>query len=183
MGPPDRTALLVRCPAAERVVGGHRSRHDASGRVGVPAHVTVLYPFLDPRELADTDLDRVAEVAARVAPFDLVLGGTAWFDEKVLYLAPDDPSPLVELTRAVAASFPAHLPYEGRFSDPVPHLTVAHDQPLEVLREVEASILPQLPVLQRVEAIELWTGPRPALGVGRWRQLATSRLGVPGRPA
>lgn len=183
MGTPDRTALLVRCPAAEQVVGDHRSRYDASGRAGVPAHLTVLYPFLDPHCLADADLDRVAEVAARVAPFDLVLGDTAWFDERVLYLAPDDPLPLVKLTRSVAASFPAHLPYEGRFSDPAPHLTVAHDQPLDLLREMEGTMTPMLPVHQRVESVELWTGPRPALGSGHWRRLASFPLGRAGATA
>jgi hypothetical protein len=39
------SALLVTVPAAEPAVARHRSRLDTSATVGVPAHITVLYPF------------------------------------------------------------------------------------------------------------------------------------------
>ena len=42
------SALLVAVPAAEPAVAAHRSRLDTSAAVGVPAHITVLYPFLPP---------------------------------------------------------------------------------------------------------------------------------------
>ena len=46
---PDwQSALLILVPAAEPAVGEHRARLDASARDGVPAHLTVLYPFLPP---------------------------------------------------------------------------------------------------------------------------------------
>ena len=169
---PERTALLVRCPEAERVVGDHRALYDAAARVGVPAHITVLYPFVDPGHINAQVVERVGEIAADTAPFDLVLRRTAWFEEAVLYLAMEDPSPLLGLTTAATAAFPSHAPYEGRFADPIPHLTVAHNEPVGVLREVEKAVLPVLPVHQQVSAVELWTGPRPTLGGrGRWRRL------------
>ena len=42
------TALLLPVPAAESSVGQHRARLDQAARDGVPAHITVLYPFLPP---------------------------------------------------------------------------------------------------------------------------------------
>ena len=42
------SAVLVPIPAAERVVSTHRSRLDGAAALGVPAHVTVLFPFVPP---------------------------------------------------------------------------------------------------------------------------------------
>lgn len=180
---PDRTALLVVCPEVEPVVRHHRRRYDAAARVGVPAHVTVLYPFVAPAEVTRVVRERAAAVAAAAAPFDLVLRRTAWFDETVLYLAPEDSDPLVALTAAVTAAFSGNPPYENRHPGTVPHLTVARDQPYPVLREVEKAVLPVLPVHQHVAALELWTGPRPTThGEARWRRLETFPFGDPGAP-
>ena len=42
------SAVLVQVPEAERVVSRHRARLDAAATAGVPAHVTVLFPFVPP---------------------------------------------------------------------------------------------------------------------------------------
>lgn len=38
--------LLITVPEAEPLVGGARAMCDASAGDGIPAHMTVLYPFL-----------------------------------------------------------------------------------------------------------------------------------------
>ncbi|WP_285683584.1 hypothetical protein [Actinoplanes sp. NBRC 103695] len=73
------TALIIPVPAAEPVLGAHRSRLDRAASWGVPAHVTVLYPFLplsSIRTAARARLFRgfpaftvLAEAAASVTPF------------------------------------------------------------------------------------------------------------------
>jgi hypothetical protein len=40
------SAVLVPVPEAERVVSRYRARLDGAAALGVPAHVTVLYPFV-----------------------------------------------------------------------------------------------------------------------------------------
>ena len=177
----ERAALLVVCRAAEVAVRRHRLRYDASARVGVPAHVTVGYPFVPLADLGPDGLEQVSSVMAGAAPFDVTCSRTGWFGEDVLYLAPDDPDPLVALTEAVTAAFPDHPPYGGRYDVVTPHVTVAHDQPLGVLHGVEQAVLPVLPVGQHVTAVELWAGPPPVDGRGRWRRVETFALG--GRPA
>ena len=42
------TALICRVPEAERYIARYRDRYDPSARRNVPAHVTVLYPFVPP---------------------------------------------------------------------------------------------------------------------------------------
>jgi hypothetical protein len=44
------SAAVLLVPEAEPVVGVTRARYDRSGRWGVPAHVTVLFPFVPPTE-------------------------------------------------------------------------------------------------------------------------------------
>ncbi len=47
---PVLSAVVVSVPEAQPVVGAPRARDDRSGRWGVPAHVTVLFPFVAPAE-------------------------------------------------------------------------------------------------------------------------------------
>lgn len=69
----DESALLVAVPAAEPAVARHRSRLDTSAAVGVPAHITVLYPFLPP-DLIDADtLATLARLFASVPGFRFTL--------------------------------------------------------------------------------------------------------------
>ena len=41
------SALIVRVPEAEALTGALRERLDASARVGVPAHIKLVYPFVE----------------------------------------------------------------------------------------------------------------------------------------
>lgn len=47
---PGQTVVIVPIPAVQPLVGGWRARLDSSAAVGVPAHVTIIYPF---RRLTD----------------------------------------------------------------------------------------------------------------------------------
>lgn len=66
----DQTAVIVPVPATERVVGRHRARLDRAAGWGVPAHVTVLYPFLLPEELGPDALDRLGAAIASEPELD-----------------------------------------------------------------------------------------------------------------
>jgi hypothetical protein len=43
----SQSALIAAVPAVELVVGGWRERDDSAATRGVPAHVTLLYPFVE----------------------------------------------------------------------------------------------------------------------------------------
>jgi len=145
---PDRplSGLVVAVPEAEPVVGALRNRLDAHAALGVPAHVTALFPFAPPDALGDDVLRRVARTVATGGPFGYRFSRTAWFGDDVVWLAPDDPAPFRDLTARLAAAFPAHLPYGGAHDDVVPHLTVGHRHPRDVLAAAERQLLPRLPV-------------------------------------
>ncbi len=51
------SALMVLVPEAETLVKPFRDRYDPSAAAGVPAHITLLYPFKHPNEVDQTVLD------------------------------------------------------------------------------------------------------------------------------
>lgn len=166
LGPPTHSAVIVTVPEAEPVVGHHRREHDESAPWGVPAHVTVLFPFMAPEHLDDDVHAKLTRAVAAVPEFTATFGSTSWFAEKVLFLAPDPSEPFRALTTSVAAAFPEHPPYEGAHDDVVPHLTVGQDAAVEQLRAVERQVRPSLPVQKRVTEVQVIVG-RPEVG-GSW---------------
>ncbi len=157
---PTETAVIAPVVAAEPVVGEHRHRLDASSGWGVPAHVTVLYPFVEP---GSVDEDLIGVLAAAVAPvsaFDCRFVRTRWFGDDVLWLDPSPAEPFRQLTAAVWNSFPQYPPYGGAYKDVLPHLTVADRRlgDLPAMRAAEQAIQPSLPLSTRIERVLLVAG-------------------------
>lgn len=155
---PTHSALIVPIPEAEPVVAGLRQRLDRSASWGVPAHLTVIFPFLPPDQLNPQVLAAVRLIAAGVPRFYLTLDTIGWFGDRVLWLSPNPAEPFRELTNRLAVRFPQAQPYDGEFADVVPHLTVGHDAP--GLAEAAAEVEPRLPIRARVTSLRLITGRR-----------------------
>ena len=166
-----QSAVLGAVPEAERVVSPHRSRLDGAAALGVPAHVTVLFPFVPPAAITPAVVDALAAAVASVEAFGCEFPVASWFGEDVLYLAPRPDEPFRALTRAVCAAFPGYLPYGGAYADTIPHLTVGDRAVGEIseLRAAEAVVRPLLPVRARVSQVSLMAGSAVA---GSWHTLA-----------
>ncbi len=177
MFPVGRTALIVRIPEAEPAVRSWRDRIDPAARAGagVPAHVSVLYPFL-PESLIDASAH--AGIAAALRPhhaFDVRFERTGRFPG-MLYLAPEPDAPLRRLTLALTERWPEVRPYGGRYPDPVPHLTVAQRAREADLDAAEADLSGRLPLTSRVRAVEL-----VAYDGAAWHERARFALREPGK--
>lgn len=118
------TAFIVRVPEAEPHISHLRNQFDPSAGLGVPAHVTVLSPFMPPEEITPAVSDQIRAVALTCAAFDFQLTEMRVFPG-ALYLAPSPAHPFIALTAALARQFPEYPPYGGQFRTVVPHLTVA----------------------------------------------------------
>ncbi len=155
------TALIVTVPAAEPIVGGWRSQFDAAAAAGVPAHITVLYPFLDHDRVDAGVLADLDALVGQHQAFDLRLTQCRRFPG-ALYLAPEPETRFRALTAAIVGRWPEAPPYGGQFADVVPHLTVAHGQDPEVLDMIESEVCDRLPVTERIESVQLiaYTGAR-----------------------
>ncbi|MFJ4867448.1 2'-5' RNA ligase family protein [Streptomyces sp. NPDC088757] len=167
-----RTALVVRIPEAEPVVGGWRERCDPSARAGVPAHVTVLFPFLDEGRVDASVHAALTDVLGGHPSFDLRFETCGRLPD-VLYLVPGPDKHLKRLTEAVAARWPEAPPYGGRFTEIIPHLTVAQGQEDAVLAEIETDLAGGLPFTARVASVELLVHDGT-----RWRERASFALGA-----
>jgi 2'-5' RNA ligase len=174
--PAKETALVVLVPEAEPLVERFRERHDPSAAEGVPAHITIIYPFKPPQEVSEVVLGRLRELLSGFAPFDLVLGKVRRFRSGVLYLAPADPQPFRRLTIAVWNAFPEAPPYGGRHPQVTPHLTVAQIAAADAFDAVAAEFARasrgRLPVRVRVAGIALMDNAS-----GRWQVKTTLPLG------
>ncbi len=84
-------------PEAERYIARYRERYDPSARRNVPAHVTVLYPFMPPQDIDDTVRAQLAAIARAVPCFDYRLAETRRFPV-ALYLAPQPDDSFAALT-------------------------------------------------------------------------------------
>ncbi|MGO4957271.1 2'-5' RNA ligase family protein [Luteococcus sp. Sow4_B9] len=175
---PQESSLLLVVPEAEPAVHEHRARFDLAARVGVPAHITVAYPFKPFDVMSPDDLARLRDLFRAAAPFQVDLRSTGWFGEDVLFLEPQDPAPIIELTRRVEAAFPEHPIYGGVFDGIRPHLTVGHDCGVETLRQIEDSVAPLLPITHQATAIQLWSGPALSTRQTGWQLVDTFPLGT-----
>jgi len=140
------SGLIIEVPEAEPAVGEPRSRLDGNARLGIPAHITVLFPFMPPAYIDDAVLRRLAGLFAAVPAFEHRLVRTSWFGEDVLWLAPDDDAPFRSLTELVHREFPDYPPFGGQYEDVVPHLTIADRCPFEQMRAAEHLVEKHLPI-------------------------------------
>jgi hypothetical protein len=172
-GSGTESVLLVEVPAAEAAVHWHRQRLDANASLGIPAHVTVLSPFMPPQMISSLVLAELERLFAVHRRFHFQLAATGWFGEDVLWLAPTDPAPFRALTDSVYRAFPAFPPFGGQHEVLIPHLTIGHGHPANALRAAETSIVTQLPIGADAAAVTLMTEQ----SAGQWAKAATFNLG------
>ena len=172
-GPGWETALLLPVPAAEPAVSRHCARLVESARGGVPAHITVLYPFLPPAGISEPLLASLGRLFAGFAAFEFTLDRVGWFGEEVVWLGPRDPAPFRALTSAAFTAFPSCPPYCGQHAEVIPHLTIGHGHPVNVLRAAEQSVQAQLPIEADATTVTLMTEQSAG---GQWAKAATFTL-------
>jgi 2'-5' RNA ligase len=177
---PRESAVIIVVPEAQDVIGPFRADLDLSAGRGVPPHVTVIYPFVPPDRIDHRTLETLARAVASVVEFDVAFARLGWFGDDVLWLAPEPSQPFRALTDAVRRWFPQHAPYGGAHADPIPHLTIGHDAPTEVLRAAAGAIAPRLPIRAHVASARLIQGSTEP---DSWRTVADLPLGSAGHPS
>jgi 2'-5' RNA ligase len=168
-----RSALIVEVPEAYPTHAWLERTAAAKPSAGVPAHVTVLFPFVPAHAIDDALVDDLTELFAGHEPFAFELRECRHFPH-VLYLAPEPEEPFRRLTESVAAAYPEHPPYGGVFEDVVPHLTVAEGD-RETLLRAEGDVRQWLPLAAQADVVTLLEEVEPA--TGRWQARTTFALG------
>lgn len=118
------TALIIEVPESEFLVGTLRSEFDETASLGVPAHITVLYPFMPMSLVSESVVCGFRGLALEVEAFTFQL--TQWRQfETALWLQPIPEVPFKELTLKISTRFPDYPPYGGKHANVQPHLTAA----------------------------------------------------------
>jgi 2'-5' RNA ligase superfamily len=112
-------------------------------------------PFMPPQVIDAAVLGQLERLFAAAGGSRFRLDHTDWFDDEVLWLGLQDPAPFRALTRGVYQAFPAFPPFEGKFDEVVPHLTVGHGHALSDLRAAEEAVRAHLPIDARAGTITL----------------------------
>jgi len=165
------TALIIEVPESEFLIGGLRSAFDESASLGVPAHITVLYPFMLESEISESVLGKLRSLAANTRQYSFQLVQWGRFDT-ALWLRPSPEEPFRALTHEVWRLFPSYPPYGGKHVSVQPHLTVA--QFVETVDEagcvdsrtyvksrwnaIEASTISNLPINCVATGLSLYAG-------------------------
>lgn len=160
-----RTALLLPVPAADPLLMKIADRYPMTVRPGLPAHLTVLYPFVPAENLDAATIRACAEIAERTAPIDVRFTRCRVRGE-MAYLGPEPVAPVDALLRAVRARWPDLTPYDGRFPDAPAHVTLALDGRLSDHAEREGAHGPASGerVSERVRAIVRLVDPLLPIG-------------------
>lgn len=128
LAPSEATALIVavRLPAPLEAM---RQRCIDDARFGVPAHVTLLYPFAEPAAVDAGVIREIASVVGRHPPLSLrLVGGRLWPD--TVYVAVEPQPALLAIQGDLAALFPS-LPLYGGSHTFEPHVSVAEGRCVE----------------------------------------------------
>jgi len=131
-GSESALVILARLPDAIKRI---RQRYDPAAALGVPPHVTIMYPFLSPAEITGEVRRQLRGLAGRQPRFTYSLPRLLEWPDGVRVLAAEPALPFRALTSAVHERWGLD-PYEGGvpLEEIVPHVTVGRGLPSTAAR-------------------------------------------------
>jgi 2'-5' RNA ligase len=143
------TTLLAPLPFADAAVSDLRNEHDWSARRGVPAHITLLGPFVPPSEATPSLVERLRLLVEREPSFSVSLVELRLL-EHTACLLPEAVEPLARLTELMGRMRPDLGQFKRSY-----HLTVARGCDSALFTRVAAAVEPRLPIVGRLTEVAL----------------------------
>jgi 2'-5' RNA ligase len=140
----NESAIVVPVPEAESLVAEFRHKYDRSASLGVPAHITLLYPFLPPH-LAQGEIQNLTELFGAIPAFEFSLVEVRRFP-RTAYLHPDPVQRFTGIVMKLVERWPVCRPYRGAFTETIPHLTVADEADSDTLEGAQRRLANHLPI-------------------------------------
>ncbi len=174
-----RATLVVPVPESEPLVGRWRQQYDPPAPFGIPAHITLLFPFRPARWLGEDGLADLAAFFRAETTAQCSLARVGRFPGRpgqspgIVYLAPEPAAPFIELTKRLAARYDL-LPYGRADMGVTPHLTVARHEDSASLDRVADVLSPSLPLPYTLR--EAWLMERDEAGY--WHTSETFPFGT-----
>jgi 2'-5' RNA ligase len=172
----SRTLLALMVPEAESLVGDTRASLDPSARLGLGAHITLVYPWLDSTDVTDEALIRLRRTVARHAALSFELDRVDTFPSTV-WLAPSPSEAIESLAASLEAAFQEKPRVGPDFERYVPHVSVARNVRKD-RDNILAALHDRLHIHGPVECLckDVHVMERDTAG---WRVLASLPLGLP----
>jgi 2'-5' RNA ligase len=164
------SAIIIPIPEVEPIVGPLRLQYDRSAHLGIPAHITLLYPFCPPQSIA-AEIHTLRGLCASIRAFPFSFTEVRRFPATA-YLHPDRSDTFAQITKTLVKTWPDYQPYGGAFADIIPHLTVADKVDNKTLGAVEDALRGRLPI--KCVASEVWLLTSDLTGM--WSRAAVSPL-------
>jgi hypothetical protein len=139
------TGLVLPVPAAEDLLAAVGRRHPEAARDGVPAHVTVLFPFLRPEKIDGAVLRTLRELFEQHPPLPVRFTECRRRAEFV-HLHPEPADGLRRLLDHARREWPDVIPYEGAYGEVEPHLTVSIRTSEDTAERIHAESGRELPI-------------------------------------
>lgn len=167
-----QSGLVIPVPAADPLLASVAARYPGTVRVGVPAHVTLLYPFIAADELDEQITNALGELLVKQVPMTVEFA-ECYRRGGFVALRPDPVAGLSELSNATRRQWPDVKPYGGLYGDDVElHLTVAMSSSEKTAATIEREVTADLPIA--AELREVWL----VAFEGRWKLRQRFELGA-----
>jgi hypothetical protein len=153
MATQGQTGLVIPVPGADALLGSVGARYPGTVRAGLPAHVSLLYPFVVVAELDERVTTALHELFVEQVsiPVDFV---ECYRRGGFVALRPDPSDGLTELLSKTHRRWPDVVPYAGVYRDLEPHLTVAMGCSEQMAMRIEQEVTAELPIC--AELREAW---------------------------
>ncbi len=165
--------VLVDVPALDAI---YRDAYPAFVELGIPLHVTLLYPFVPPLEV-NAALPLLREVLARHERFHFSLTDVGTFPNAV-WVAPEPAAPFRALTEAIEVAFPEYPHWGGRFAEVIPHMTLADQIDEAQLESTLARLRPRVEPLLPLTVVADEASVLAERADGHWVVAARLPLGT-----
>ena len=160
------TALVIVLEDAEPFDEVRREFAAETVALGIPFHVTLLFPFAPREHLTAELLEDVRAFFAAQPAFEFELAHVAAWPQ-VVYAVPEPDAALRDCMQRLFARFPAWPPYGGEHAEVIPHATLGEDvDAARVVAEIEQRLAAHLPRRYRAEEVTLLEEFAP----NKWRE-------------
>jgi 2'-5' RNA ligase len=151
----ETALLIIPPPPVQAFCYPWREQHDQESFIRVPAHITLLYPFVPP-EIVDEAVTQLEQICADTLPFEVVLSKYGQF-EGALFLEPENPNLILNLFHKIAEAFPEYSISEDKHGGEFhPHLTLAQSDDPGALEKI--NLPPEPHFAFTVNKIHLYLG-------------------------
>ncbi len=144
--------------------------------MGMPPHITLLYPFLKMNEYTQESHDKLSDIISKIRPFSINIKGIGRFPN-VLYMTAEPKETIISIIQSLVQAFPDYLPYAGEFpiNELTPHLTIASDSSEKKLDFIEKEFIKEIGEIN-IENMSVEKISFSVRTAGQWRQLCSFQL-------